>query len=1007
MIGPHALNVFLCVSALGQADAARIDLVRSPIAVEAGRERQWTVAAPAGRNSVHLEIKCRMNASSTAGSAFFLKVFWNGTEVRPSKRRDVRRLTNRPLISPVAPSLTAPWYGAGGWRVVYASDFDAPGRESFYHGDPCTLVFDVTDMTKLDGGNQIKIVNTAGTTQKVTAVSTGELVLGALAVRLESGHRTTAQTPSTVIGVEKPSAAAPGFSIEVHDGGGFSITLGTRKFDLMSSFSYPNAGWNKFVPARTPDRNGQHGWSCGKRKAGQSEVVFAAGPDYRIERRVRVTGRRVEVLDSITNAHGGAPLGLMLRHELSLPGKDVPPVRIAGNPDPEVNEYYSPGNPSVHVALPDCGIGLICEDDLFRNQARLYFADPMTGRPPVVGLRTDMLRLAPGETYTVRWSVYPLASSDYYDFINLVRADWGANTKVEGAWLWGYDPDAVLAMKDRELRDQFDRLGIRIAIVGGGWIDRTSNPRRIGFGAGVLDDYWKDYRRRIRESAVKIRRACPGARVLVYYNSQRDTSERGPERFRDSWLADSAGRLQSTDWNGRFNPAYSMVATMENSFGAAMLEVADRYMEELKADGLYWDEMESTRFGAPEIAYNLPDGHSCLIDVKTHTISREIGITPLLGESHRLAVIQRVRKKGGLILGNGPACTRSMLASGIQRMVEIQHNDVWSYEGNLQTPLGYLSTRKTAEDTVRALKQACLPVAQAYEGQAAARFFPFTPVELHPGYLLGRERIIAAHPGNYGWRDTRSLVRIDCFDRAGRPIDDRFETRIAREARTEVSLRPGEIVVLERLPMSLEPVAGEAVVSQVRYASSEIDLNVRCRSGATLRIGNSSVPLSETRRYAVTGDDLPEQFERPVNGVLSISIKPGFEGTIRARMVDESSGREVGGRVPEPGRNADRGRTGGDVRDHDRAGADDRPGADGSALDHSAAQAKQSALLDLAGPGDPSARSDMREVADFAVVIDAASGVQDRVPADGRTGLNHRAGEDDRAGADAGARSDV
>ena len=338
----------------------------------------------------------------------------------------------------------------------------------------------------------------------------------------------------------------------------------------------------------------------------------------------------------------------------------------------------------------------------------------------------------------MRWSVYVVGSPDYYDFINLVRDDWAANTTVEGAWLWGYDTDRVLAMSNQELQSQFDRLGIRFALVGGGWIDRSKNPRRIGFGAGVLDDYWKDYRRRIRESAAKIRRACPGAKVLVYYNSQRDTSQEGTERFRDSCLTDEAGRLQSTDWNGRFNTTYRMIATSENAFGRAMLEVADRYMEELQADGLYWDEMETTRFGSPEVSYSHFDGHSCLINAKTHTISRDVGMIPLLGQSYRLAVVDRVRKRGGLILGNGPTCTRSLLLRGVQRMVEIQHNDVWSYEGNLQTPLGYLSTRAAAGETVRRLDQACLPVAQAYQGEATSRLFPFTPIELHRDYLIGQ-----------------------------------------------------------------------------------------------------------------------------------------------------------------------------------------------------------------------------------------------------------------------------
>ena len=83
-----------------------------------------------------------------------------------------------------------------------------------------------------------------------------------------------------------------------------------------------------------------------------------------------------------------------------------------------------------------------------------------------------------------------------------------------------------------ELREKFRRLGIRFACYCGGWVDPQHDRKRIGFGSGVLDDYWTDFRTRLRQAAAKIRRACPEVKVLVYYDTQRDTSETGHERFR-------------------------------------------------------------------------------------------------------------------------------------------------------------------------------------------------------------------------------------------------------------------------------------------------------------------------------------------------------------------------------------------------------------------------------------------------------------------------------------------
>lgn len=212
-------------------------------------------------------------------------------------------------------------------------------------------------------------------------------------------------------------------------------------------------------------------------------VVTASGREYSLRRTVKFTSRKIEVADAITNTTA-VPLGLLVRDEMDLSGLENPPVRLAGSTNPAMSENFSPGNPSVHVTAPDHTIALLCEDDVFRNQAKLYVKSAQAGSTPVAGLRTEMLRLAPNETYTLRWSVYPVASLDYFDFINEVREDWGANYTALGAWWWGFYPPAVLKMPLAELRAKLDRQGINYATIGGGWVDATKDKQRIGFGAG-------------------------------------------------------------------------------------------------------------------------------------------------------------------------------------------------------------------------------------------------------------------------------------------------------------------------------------------------------------------------------------------------------------------------------------------------------------------------------------------------------------------------------------------
>lgn len=748
---------------------------------------------PQRDTTVLLRVTARLHSARPSGSMYFLKMDLNGREIQPARSRRVMRLANRPLEAPVATNAPAPWFGNHAWRLLYSPSFDY--RPPYFSDDPYTFVLDVTDLTNPAAENRLAITNTADKLHKARTAPEGELVLRVLSVTVRPGASPTMAAASSiapVINTGQPAAGPARYVGRLTPGGGLAVKVGAREWQLSSAFSFPNAGFNRLIPGADADRSGELGWKPTIVQQGQ---LAAAGAHYRLARTVRFGPVKIDVADELTNLDRQRPLGLLVRHEISLAGLADPAVRLAGNPDPAVSDYYSPANPSVHVSLPDKGLGLLAEDDVFRNQARLY----CTAEPPAAGLRTEMLRLGPGESYTLRWSIWPVAGPDYFDFVNLVRADWGSNFTAPGAWTF-FHPDSILGQTPEQIREKFRCLGIRFACYCGGWVDPKHDRKRIGFGTGVLDDYWADFRARLRQAAAKIRQACPEVKVLVYYDTQRDTAETGHERFRDSWLVDPTGQPLSTEWGGAYSLTWSMVATLQNSFGRAMLEAVDRYRGEIGADGLYWDEMEEVAYGAPLVTYDMADGHSCLLHAKNFTIQREIGITTLLGESHRLAVIERARRNQGAVMGNGPACTRAMLATGVPRMVEIQHNDYWCYEGNLGMPLGYMSSRTDFGNVIRALQMACLPVGTRYDypHEISRYLFPFTPIELHAGYLLGRERIITLHSGNYGWPGQSCRVAVRYFNRDGKLA--RTESPPAPQARTPVKVGPGEAVVIERLP---------------------------------------------------------------------------------------------------------------------------------------------------------------------------------------------------------------
>jgi hypothetical protein len=306
-----------------------------------------------------------------------------------------------------------------------------------------------------------------------------------------------------------------------------------------------------------------------------------------------------------------------------------------------------------------------------------------------------------------------------------------------------------------------------------------------------------------------------------------------------------------------------------------MLEVADRYIDEIKADGLYWDEMEAVGYGAPLITHNIPDGFSCVLDKKTYTIDHEVGITTLLGEGHRLAVIDRVRAKGGTLMGNGPTTTKDILAKKPQRMIEIQHNDTWCYEGNLDTPLGYASSRMDFGNWVRAIRLATLLVGTTYkyEHEISPYVFPFTPIELHSGYLLGKERIITIHSGNYGWPGERCLVQVRHFNKEGKLTDKDFVTTVTYEARTKVELEEGEATILERLPITLDVRGGSALITGVRYEPDRITLSIQAPAGAQLRVRSGKFAIKPWMPIILSQDNSRRPLLVNREGIISVNLK--------------------------------------------------------------------------------------------------------------------------------------
>ena len=526
------------------------------------------------------------------------------------------------------------------------------------------------------------------------------------------------------------------------------------------------------------------GWGA-ERAEVATRVV--GGPCHR-EREVVRLPTHAEIRDTIAN-DGDAVVGLRIRHAVAT---DEPSTHLGGRTDPAARDAYAPWNPTAFTPFGGGGLGLIVEDDVFRQQLRID-RDAQT-----LGIRTDMLCLAPHDAVTLVWSVYPVASRRYFDFVNTVRRDWDANRTVPGAMIW-FKPDDVLAMPLETLRARLDGSRVAIASMNGGWVDPRdpARPRRLGFGTDVAGPRFAALRTRLREAIARMKDARPALRVLVYFDAQRESDPDAPTRFADSLLLDGGGRPERNAWGGLYSPAWSMVPTTTNDYGRAVRDTAAAWRA-LGADGLYWDEMEGVDYGGPHLTAAPWDGRTCRLG-EDGAVQARVGATNLLSAPF----LAQVADGAGMLFANGPPTLRATQQRADLRMVEAQHNDVWGAYAQLTTPIGYIGGGRDVATLAAKIDEGLLVAGLALGEHAdlLAHLFPFTPEYLQPGTLRGRERIVTTESGTHGWLEGGGTARGWRYGRDGTlaPAPWRVKQRHGALL-VRVRLRPGEIGIVEREP---------------------------------------------------------------------------------------------------------------------------------------------------------------------------------------------------------------
>ncbi len=704
-------------------------LWHAPATIRVPNGEVRTVEIPARAGAARLLLRAHAAYWRPAGSNPLLRILVNGRAVGRMRDRRTARLAGE------ATRAGLPRFDFGRWRVSQGPTAVAADE----------LALDVSDLLRPDAPTTV-------TLECAAAGSLGATPLVVEDLRLESADAIAAPPPPP--DWRRPRLAPPA----------------PPRFDADADRDVVRVTWDG---------------------ATREIHTFVVGGPHRLERRLERFPTHVEVRDTVTNPGAGL-VGLRIRHAFAT---DAAWIHLGGQVDPDVADAYSPWNPTVFAPVggaksgAPAGLGLVAEDDVFRQQLYVDF-EPADDS---VGLRTDMLCLGPGESATLVWSVYPVRTPSYWDFINAVRADWQVNHTVPGSFVW-FTPEAILALPPDRLRDALAHQGTAIAAMLGGWVDpdRRERPQRIGFGTAVLGDAFAAYRRRVTEAVRRLKAARPGIRVLLYFDAQRDSSPDAERRFADSLLRDEHGRSERVEWGGRYSSTWGMVPTLTSSFGRAMGDVA-RAMRALGGDGLYWDEMDGVDFHAPRATTGAWDGRTCAL-ADDGSVRAKLGLVNLLSEPVKLAWADT-----GFVLGNVPPTTRRFDRRPDVRMVETQQF-AWGPMAHLATPLAYIGQRADFAMVRAKIDEGLLAAGTRldYGYDILARMFPFTPEYLQPGTLRGRERIITTESGTHGWRSCAGDVRAFRYDAAGREHVAEWHVKRRRGgAYVRVGLAADEAAIVE------------------------------------------------------------------------------------------------------------------------------------------------------------------------------------------------------------------
>ncbi len=232
----------------------------------------------------------------------------------------------------------------------------------------------------------------------------------------------------------------------------------------------------------------------------------------------------------------------------------------------------------------------------------------------------------------------------------------------------------------------------------------------------------------------------------------------------------------------------------------------------LGVDGIYIDELS---FGLhrdySRYDYGRWDGFSADLDEKGNVVRLKSDVA-YGSEGLQSAAISMTKERGLFFLGNGSAALRSINNSQALRFWEggngmatlgYAHLDhvplVFGNYGNPKTQQGVFSAVREGLTAACIYSPTACNLVLKGRDNFVCKLYPITVVELYPGLIIGRERLITLNSGTFDWPGAPEGAKIELFsyDAEGNRLPNNGEAPVVKDGKVTLAVEKAGLVIAE------------------------------------------------------------------------------------------------------------------------------------------------------------------------------------------------------------------